>query len=236
MKKRNIVLTFLSVCGVITTFAFVAANTIRTNNARQSVVSTGGLQYPEITANKEMTEETETETPDISEVEVTKGVAVSVPVLPPEEESEEDVIPVTVTEDDEGYFMPVSGGTVVNEFTDSVLVFQETYGDYRTHLGIDIEASENTPVVSVKDGIVIKSEADYEEGYVVEIEHKDGIVSVYKNLSTNEMAPVGKVVSAGETIGAVGTSGIFESHMEPHLHFEIIEDNVEMNPLDYIEE
>ena len=49
------------------------------------------------------------------------------------------------------------------------------------------------------------------------------------------MAPVGKVVSAGETIGGVGTSGVFESHLNPHLHFEILEDNVEMNPSDSLQ-
>lgn len=222
MSKRSVLLTLISVCGVVTTFLFVAANTIRTNNARQSVVSTGGFEYPQ---------------PEITEKipEVTKGVAVSIPVTPPaEEETAEETVPVTVVEDD-SYIMPVSGGKMIAEFTDTALVFQQTYGDYRTHLGIDIEAAENTPVVSVRDGIVIKSETDYEEGYVVEIEHKDGIVSVYKNLTTNEMAPVGKVVSKGETIGAVGTSGIFEGHLPPHLHFEILEDNVEMNPMDYIE-
>lgn len=233
MKKRNIVLTLLSVCGVITTFAFVAANTVRTNNARQSVVSTEGFGNSEIALNKDMEEKEELPS---YEKEVTKGVAVSVPIPPSEEETEEPAEPVTVTKEEENYVLPVMGGKIVNDFTDTVLVFQETYGDYRTHLGIDIEALENTPVVSVRDGIVTKSEADYEEGYVVEIEHNDGVVSVYKNLSTNEMAPVGKVVSAGETIGAVGTSGIFESHLNPHLHFEILEDNVEMNPVDYLEE
>ena len=208
MSKRSVLLTLISVCGVITAFAYVAANTIRTNNARQSVVSTGGFEYPRT--------ETVEKAPD-----VTKGVAVSIPVTPPEEEISEEpepeTVPVVATEDD-SYIMPVSGGEVIGEFTDTALVFQETYGDYRTHLGIDIEAAENTPVVSVRDGIVIKSEADYEQGYVVEIEHKDGVVSVYKNLTTNEMAPVGKVVSKGETIGAVGTSGIFEGHLPAHLH------------------
>ena len=117
-----------------------------------------------------------------------------------------------------------------------MLVFQETYGDYRTHLGIDIEAEENTPVVSVADGIVTKSYMDYEEGYVVEIEHDKGITGIYKNLSTNEMAPVGKVVSCGETIGAVGKSGIFEGHLPAHLHFEMLEDNAEINPIEKLEQ
>jgi len=224
MKKQNIILTFLSVCGVITTFAFVAANTIRTNNSRQSVVSNVGYEYPEIAVDNQIVSEKE---------EVVKGVTVSIPVPPPEEEIKEE--PLTVQEDTDEYFMPVSGGKIINEFTDSVLVFNDTYDDYRTHMGIDIDAPKNTPVVSVKDGIVIKSEEDFEEGYVVHIEHSDGIVSVYKNLSTNEMAPVGKVVSAGETIGGVGTSGVFESHLNPHLHFEILEDNVEMNPSDYLQ-
>ena len=131
--------------------------------------------------------------------------------------------------------MPVSSGEIINEFTDTVLVFQETYGDYRTHLGIDIKAEENTPVLSVATGVVSESYMDYEEGYVVKIEHDDGTVGVYKNLVTNETAPVGMKAEQGEVIGAVGTSGIFESHLPSHLHFELLEDNVEINPKDYLE-
>ena len=163
---------------------------------------------------------------------VAKGVTLSIPMPPYEEEVKEE--PVVLQDEPDEYFMPVVGGEIINEFTDSVLVFNETYDDYRTHLGIDIKAEQNTPVISMKDGIIIKSEEDFEEGYVVHIEHEDGLVSVYKNLSTNELAPVGKVVSAGETIGGVGASGIFESHLGAHLHFEILEDNVEMNPNDYL--
>lgn len=220
MKKRNVILTFLSICGVITTFAFVAVNTIRTNNARQSVVSNVGYEYPKIAEKIETKEDN-----------VVKGVSVSVPIPPETEEIQE---PTVLSEDSDEYIFPVTGGKIINEFTDSVLVFNETYDDYRTHLGIDIEAPKNSPVFSVRDGIIIKSEKDLQEGYVVHIEHPDGIVSVYKNLTTNEMAPVGKVVSKGETIGGVGTSAVFESHLNPHLHFEILEDNVEMNPTDYI--
>ena len=87
MKKRNIVLTLLSVCGVITTFAFVAANTVRTNNARQSVVSTEGFGNSEIALNKDIEEKEELPS---YEKEVTKGVAVSVPIPPSEEETEEE--------------------------------------------------------------------------------------------------------------------------------------------------
>ena len=131
--------------------------------------------------------------------------------------------------------MPVSSGKIINEFTDTALIFHQTYGDYRTHLGIDIEAEENTPVLSVATGVVSESYMDYEEGYVVKIEHEDGTVGVYKNLVTNETAPVGMKAEQGEIIGAVGTSGIFESHLPPHLHFELLEDNVEVNPTDYME-
>lgn len=226
MKKSSIVTIALSVCTIVAVFVFTAVNTVRTNNARQSVVSNESPFIPEISVDNFQNE-------NVSEKKEAKGVAVAIPdaYSPKENEAETTYVPA---EEKEEYYEPVSGGKIINEFSDTVLVFQETYGDYRTHLGIDIEAEENTPVVSIRDGVVIKSEADSEEGYVIEIEHKDGVVSVYKNLTTNELSPIGKVVDAGETIGAVGTSGIFESHLKPHLHFEVHEDNVEINPSEYI--
>lgn len=226
MKKSSVVTIALSLCTVAAVFVFTAVTAVRTKNARQSVVSNESPFVPELSVDNSQNE-------SVSEKKEAKGVSV---VAPDDYSSEENEIETSYVpaEEKEEYYEPVSGGKIINEFSDTALVFQATYGDYRTHLGIDIEAEENTPVVSIRDGVVIKSEADPEEGYVVEIEHKDGVVSVYKNLTTNELSPVGKVVDAGETIGAVGTSGIFESHLNPHLHFEVHEDNVEINPREYI--
>lgn len=220
MKKRNVFLAMLSACGIVTAFAFIAANTIRSNNSQQSVVSNTAPVYepyvPQL--QEEIKEDNE---PGLKPVEEVNEI-VDEPV---------EVIEIAPAK----YIMPVSSGEIINEFTDTVLVFHETYGDYRTHLGIDIKAEENTPVLSVATGVVSESYMDYEEGYVVKIEHDDGTVGVYKNLVTNETAPVGMKAEQGEVIGAVGTSGIFESHLPSHLHFELLEDNVEINPKDYLE-
>lgn len=232
MKKRNIFLTFLSICGVVTVFAFVAANTIRNNNARQSVVSQKGYEYslPKTENTPVSITENTKEEQKPAEIPVTKPA--------PEEAKateETDEIPVYEPEE-ESYIMPVSGGKIITEYSDSVLVFQPTYNDYRTHLGIDIQADENTPVKSIANGVVTKSETDYEDGYVVEIEYDNGITGVYKNLKETGSAPVGKVVSQGDTIGSVGNSGISESHLPSHLHFSMFEDNAEINPLEKIKE
>ena len=150
MKKRNIILTFLSICGVVTVFAFVAANTVRNNNARQSVVSQKGFENPVYTAdtpvgavyNSEITDNSEkTDTPETVYNSEEPEVSASA--------NDETEIAVNAETEPEKYVMPVAGGKIINDFTDSVLVFQETYGDYRTHLGIDIEAEENLSLIHI---------------------------------------------------------------------------------------
>ena len=49
------------------------------------------------------------------------------------------------------------------------------------------------------------------------------------------MAQVGQVVRQGDVIGAMGDSGISESHLPYHLHFELKQDGLSVNPRDFFE-
>lgn len=99
------------------------------------------------------------------------------------------------------------------------------------HFGIDILAPEDDPVKAILDGTVIVAAFTSEDGNIIQIQHANNIVSVYKH-NAAVLRRQGDQVRAGESIAFIGDSG---DHSEgPHLHFEIWESGVPVNPADYI--
>jgi murein DD-endopeptidase MepM/ murein hydrolase activator NlpD len=92
--------------------------------------------------------------------------------------------------------------------------------DLRTkHFGTDIVTKPKSPVLAALDGTVIFTGWTMETGYVIEIQHVNNLVSVYKH-NSSLMKEAGDLVRAGEAISVVGDSGeLYTSG--PHLHFEI---------------
>jgi murein DD-endopeptidase MepM/ murein hydrolase activator NlpD len=87
-------------------------------------------------------------------------------------------------------------------------------------------------VKAVADGTVIFSEWTAATGYVIIMEHEEGLLSVYKhNGSLNKEQ--GDIVKAGEVIASVGNTGEFTTG--PHLHFELWSNGNSVNPADYID-
>ncbi len=105
--------------------------------------------------------------------------------------------------------------------------FMETQG----HYGVDIVAAQGSHVSAIMDGIVIFSGWTVETGYVIQIQHPNNILSLYKH---NEvlLKDVGQMVKAGEVIARIGNTG--ELTTGPHLHFELWYDGTPLNPVDYI--
>lgn len=219
MNKKSIYTTVCSLCAVACAFTVVSVNTSKTNKERKEALK----------SNEEIIEEPSLPTVPknslVKKEEPVQNITEPVPKpveTEPENESEIELL------------SPVSNGKIGKTFSDTALVFSETYNDYRTHNGIDLEAKKDSPVSAVFKGTIIKNEFDYQDGYTVEIEHENGLVSVYKNLSNDKTVRVGQVVETGETIGTIGNTGISESNEESHLHFELREDNVEIDPQLYI--
>jgi len=92
--------------------------------------------------------------------------------------------------------------------------------DVRTkHFGTDIVTKPKALVSSALDGTVIFTGWTMETGFVIEVQHPNNIVSVYKH-NANLLKETGDIVRAGEAISIVGDSGeLYTSG--PHLHFEI---------------
>lgn len=87
------------------------------------------------------------------------------------------------------------------------------------HFGTDIATKPKELVSSALDGTVIFTGWTMETGYVIEVQHQNNIVSVYKH-NSSLLKQTGDLVRAGETISVVGDSGeLYTSG--PHLHLEI---------------
>ena len=123
---------------------------------------------------------------------------------------------------------------VTNPYSMDKLIYSVTLDQYMTHCGIDIEAPEDTQVVAAAGGTVTAVYEDDRYGTSIEITHSEDLVSIYSNLSTAEMVEVGDVVKAGQIIGGIGSTGLFESLEPSHLHFEMLKGGVYVNPADYI--
>ena len=101
----------------------------------------------------------------------------------------------------------------------------------RKHFGIDIAANPNESVLATLDGTVILSTYTAETGYVIQVQHAQNIVSVYKHCGSL-LKKVGDTVKAGEAIALVGNTG--EKTTGPHLHFELWSKGRALDPSKYI--
>jgi murein DD-endopeptidase MepM/ murein hydrolase activator NlpD len=105
------------------------------------------------------------------------------------------------------------------------------FGEVKGHYGVDVVSVPGSRVSAVLDGVVIFSGWTVETGYVIEIQHHNNLISMYKH-NQNLLKEVGEVVKAGEAIASVGNSGELTSG--PHLHFELWYNGTPLNPVEYI--
>lgn len=99
------------------------------------------------------------------------------------------------------------------------------------HYGIDIVSNLNEPILSVLDGTVVMAGWTLEAGYVIQVQHNDNLISIYKH-NSQLLKQMGDRVLAGEAIAIIGNTG--ELTTGPHLHFEIWHNGNPLNPRDYI--
>lgn len=98
------------------------------------------------------------------------------------------------------------------------------------HQGVDFAAPHGTPVRSVDAGRVAFAGTQNGYGKVVYIDHGDGArTTVYAHLSSMDVRR-GDVVRAGDTIGAVGSTGLSTG---AHLHFEVHEGGKPVDPMQW---
>lgn len=99
-----------------------------------------------------------------------------------------------------------------------------------THKGIDIAATRGTPILATASGTVTFAGWSSGYGYLVKIDHGNGVETYYGHCSKLYVS-AGDTVEAGEQIAAVGSTG---NSTGPHLHLEIRINGKTVNPQNYI--
>ena len=131
------------------------------------------------------------------------------------------------------FITPVQNFTSV-EYFNQMPVFNATLGRYSNHTATDFYASEGENVYAVYDGVVVGVENSLLTGYSVTIDHGEGLKTVYNSLSEDVLVTVGESVNQGDVIGAVSTTNRQEYKSGAHLHFEVHENGVSVDPATYL--
>lgn len=145
------------------------------------------------------------------------------PELPPEALQEEqssgqeaDIAPDPVNY---SFYSPLKG------------ILSDSFNLERKHYAVDILAPEKTVVKAVQKGTVIFSAWNPESGYTMVVQHPKDFLSVYKHNAVL-LKKEGNFVRAGDAIALVGNTGELSSG--PHLHFELWNKGVALDPAKYI--
>lgn len=129
--------------------------------------------------------------------------------------------------------MPVIGEITVG-FAKDKLVYSKTLETWGAHTGVDIASDRGTPVKAVADGVVSDVRSDAYKGITVVVDHGNGLQTLYRNLATEETVAVNQKVKQGEVIGSIGNTAADESADQAHLHFEVLKNNVSVDPMTYL--
>lgn len=107
---------------------------------------------------------------------------------------------------------------------------QPVPGASTNHKGIDIGAAHGSSIVAAAGGRVTTSTYSGSAGNYIVISHGNGLSTVYMHCSALYVS-AGDVVSAGQSIAAVGSTGFSTG---PHLHFGVIKNGAYVNPRNYV--
>jgi len=140
------------------------------------------------------------------------------------EESEFDLLTIDYNEKGQlqeiFFFSPISG------------IISQEYEPQKDHYGVDIVSKKNEPVRAVADGTVVFADFDFSDsGYVLGIQHRNNLLSIYKHNSAL-LKKVGNFVSAGEIIAIIGNTGDLTTG--PHLHFELWHNGNPVDPEEFV--
>ena len=94
------------------------------------------------------------------------------------------------------------------------------------HTGVDFIAAPGSEVLAAAGGVVSAAEVHTEYGKMIDVDHDNGLTTRYAHLSKMNVK-IGDVVLKGQRIGELGQTGRATG---PHLHFEVRQNSVPLNP------
>ena len=104
------------------------------------------------------------------------------------------------------------------------------HGRPTMHKGVDFAGKEGTGVIATAAGVVSWADKRYGYGQLIEIDHGDGYKTRYGHNKTI-LVKVGDVVTKGQVIARMGSTG---RSTGPHVHYEILRNNTQINPIKYV--
>ena len=128
---------------------------------------------------------------------------------------------------------PVAGQTVM-EYAVDALSYNQTTRDWRTHDGVDIAAEAGTAVCAAADGQVYSVYEDETMGMTVVLVHAGGYSTRYSSLAETVEVAAGDTVTAGQTIGYVGSTALLETAIGDHLHFAVKCNENSVDPAEFL--
>lgn len=128
------------------------------------------------------------------------------------------------------FVRPVNG-EIICEFSNGELVKSRTLNVWKTHDGVDIAGKMGEKVKSMTAGTVAQVYNDPMLGATVEIDHGNGLIGFYSNLSEDVAVTSGQTVSAGTVIGSIGDTAEGEIDEETHLHFALKKNGEWIDPI-----
>ena len=131
------------------------------------------------------------------------------------------------------FVMPVTNATKITEYSDT-MVFNSTLNRFSSHKAMDIFAEEGTEVYAVYEGTIENVENSLLSGVTVTIDHGNGLKTIYNSLEDAEDVFIGQKVAQGDVIGYVSTTNKQEYKEGAHLHFEVEENGVIIDPSKYL--
>ncbi len=137
-------------------------------------------------------------------------------------EGETEETPAPPSNNDSGWMQPCS-----------YIYISSPYGDRGSgwHNGVDFAASYGTPIYASRSGTITKTRSmTTSYGNHVVINHGDGFSSLYAHMDYYVVSE-GQYVSQGELIGYVGSTG---NSTGPHLHFTVLYNGSDVNPMNYL--
>lgn len=139
----------------------------------------------------------------------------------------------STTNQELNFAKPVEG-EIVKEFAKDNLLYSATLQEWTVHTGVDISAEKTTVVKAAEAGTVKSIKNDPRYGLTIVVEHANGFETVYANLLSSEFVVEGEKVEKGQSLGTVGNTAAFEIADEPHLHFEILKNSIQVDPSIYL--
>ena len=132
------------------------------------------------------------------------------------------------------FYSPLLRYTIAKDYNDKNLVYNTTLKQWEAHKGICFSASGNSEVFACLDGTVADVYTNHLNGTVVVLSHDNNLKTYYSSLDENVSVKKGDKVKRGSVIGKVSSSASNELNLGSHLHFEVTENNVKVDPATYL--